>query len=99
MVSTSPTPTVVDPSQVSVLGQVDGEKAVGKSETPARKKKTDESPKPRSEKKSSSKPRSDELKQLDEKWTERFSRLEAMLLYKMFAVPVEPVRNPTCGYQ
>ena len=95
MVSASPTPTLVDPSQVSVLGRVDGEKAVDKSGTPAgKKKRTDESPKTSSKKKSSSKPRSDELKDLDVKWTERFSRLEAMLLSKTFAVPVEPVRNP-----
>ena len=37
-VSASPTPTLVDPSQVSVLGWVDGEKTVMKSETPAGKK-------------------------------------------------------------
>ena len=56
-VSASPTPTLVDPSQVSVLGRVDGEKTVKKSETPAGKKKQiDESPKPSSKKKSSSKP-------------------------------------------
>ena len=72
---------------------MDGEKAVDKSETPAgKKKRTDDSPKPSSKKKSSSKPRSDELKDLDEKWTEHFSRLEAMLLSKMFAVPGEPVQ-------
>ena len=47
-----------------------------------------------SKKKSSSKPRSGELKDLDEKWTERFARLEAMLLSKTFAVPVEPVKKP-----
>ena len=70
-VSASPTPTLVDPSQVSLLGRVAGEKAVNKSGTPAgKKKRTDESPKPCSKKKSSSKPRSDELKDLDEKWTE-----------------------------
>ena len=85
----------MDPSQVSVLGRVDGEKTVKKSETPAgKKKRTDDSPKPRSKKKSSSKPRCDELKDLDEKCTERSSRLEAMLLSKAFAVPVEPVRKP-----
>ena len=94
-VSASPTPTLVDPLQVSVFGQVDGEKSVNKSGTPAGKKKeTDESPKHSSKKKSSSKSRSDELKDLDEKWTERFSRLESMLLSKTFAAPVEPVRNP-----
>ena len=87
----------MDPSQVSVLGRVDGEKTAKKSETPAgKKKRTDESPKPSSEKsKSSSKPRSDELWDLDEKWGERFARLEAMLLSKMFAVPKEPVKKPS----
>ena len=66
-VSASPTPTLVDPSQVSVLGWVDREKAVDKSETPAgKKKRTDDSPKPSSKKNSSSKPRSDELKDLDD---------------------------------
>ena len=96
-VSASPIPTLVDPSEVSVLGRVDGEKAVQKSETPAgKKKRTDNSPKPSSKKKSSSsKPRSDELRDLDEKWGERFARLEAMLLSKMFAVPVEPVKKPS----
>ena len=43
MVSASPvsaTPTLVDPSQVNVLGWVEGEKAVEKTETtPAGKKK------------------------------------------------------------
>ena len=94
-VSASPTPTLVDPSQVSVLGWVDGEKAVKKSETPTgKKKRTDDSPKPSSKKKSSSKPRTDKLRDLDEKWGEYFARLEAMLLSKMFAVPVEPVKKP-----
>ena len=94
-VSASPTPTLVDPSQVIVLGRVDGEKTVKKSETPAgKKKRADESPKPSSKKKSSSKLRSDELRDLVEKWSERFSRLEAMLLSKAFAVPVEPVKKP-----
>ena len=66
-VSASPTPTLVNPSQVSVLGRVDGEKTIKKSETPAgKKKRIDESPKPSSKKKSSSKPRSDELRDLDE---------------------------------
>ena len=94
-VSASPTPTLVDPSHVSVLGRVDGEKTIKKSETPAGKKKCiDESPKPSNKKKYSSKPRSVELRDLDEKWSERFSRLEAMLLSKAFAVPVEPMRKP-----
>ena len=33
------------------------------------------------------------LKNLDEKWSERFARLEAMFLARSFAVPVEPVQN------
>ena len=96
-VSVSPTPTLVDPSQVSVLGRVDGEKTIKKSETPAgKKKRADDSPKPsRKKSKSSNKPRSDELRDLDEKWGERFARLEAMLLSKTFAVPVEPVKKPS----
>ena len=61
--------------------------------TPAsKKKKSDHSPKASSKMKSSNKPRSDELKDLDEKWGERFARLEAMLLSKTFAVPVNPLQ-------
>ena len=36
----------------------------------------------------------DDLKKLDDKLGERFSRLEAMLLAKCFTVPVEPVVKP-----
>ena len=32
---------------------------------------------------------------MDDKWSERFSRLEALLLSKSFAVPVEPVTPST----
>ena len=87
----------MDPSQVSVLGWVDGEKTVKKSETPAgKKKRADNSPKPSSTKfKSSNKPGSDELGDLDKKWGERFARLEAMLRSRTFAVPVEPVKKPS----
>ena len=35
-----------------------------------------------------------DLQKLDDKWVERFSRLEAMLLAKSFTVPVEPVVKP-----
>ena len=88
-VSVSPTPTLMDPSQISVLERVDGEKTAKKSETPAgKKKRTDDSPKPSSKKsESSNKPRSDELRDLDENWGERFARLEAMFL--------EPVKKPS----
>ena len=86
----------MDPSQVTVLGRVDREKAVKTPETtPAGKKKhSDASPKP-SKKRSSSKPSTEDLKTLDDKWAERFARLEAMILAKSFAVPVEPVVKPT----
>ena len=101
MVSASPTPTLVDPSHFRVLGKVEGEKAVVQPvTTPAgKKKKRSDSPKPspRSSKKkpsTSSRPSSEDLKNLDDKWAERFARLEAMLLSKSFAVPVEPVVKP-----
>ena len=89
------TPTLVDPSQVHVLGQVEGEKAGKSTETtPAgKKKRPDKSPKP-SNKKCSSKPMSSDLKSLDEKWFQRFARIKAMLLAKSFAVPVELVKKP-----
>ena len=37
---------------------------------------------------------SEDLKNLDDKWAQRFARLEAILLSKSFAVPVEPVKKP-----
>ena len=93
----SVTPTLVDPADVSVLGRVhkesDGSSPAGK------KKKVDPSPTPKASSKkissSSSKSRSDDIKDLDEKWSERFSKLEAMLVSKMFTVPVNPVKNPS----
>ena len=98
-VSASPvfaTPTLMVPSQVSVLGQIQGEKAGKSTETtPAGKKKgPDESSESR-KKKSSSKPMSSDLKSLGKKLSQRFARLEAMLLAKSFAVPVEPVKKPS----
>ena len=101
MVSSSPAPTLVDPSHVSVLGKVEGEKAAVQPETtPAGKKKKHSDlpkPSPRSSKKkpsTSSRPSSEDLKNLDYKWAERFARLEAMLLAKSFTVPVAPVVKP-----
>ena len=48
-------------------------------ETPAGKKKiSEESPKP-SKKKSSNKPKADDLKSVDDKWAQRFARLQAMI--------------------
>ena len=82
------------------MGKVEGEQANVKPETtPAGKKKRSDSPKPspRSSKKkpsTSSRPSSEDLKNLDDKWADRFARLEAMLLSKSFAVPVESVVKP-----
>ena len=97
LVSSSPAPTLVDPSHVSVLGKVEGDKAVKPETTPAaKKKKRSDSPKPPASKKpsTSSRPSSEDLKNLDNKWAERFSRLEAMLLAKSLTIPVEPVVKP-----
>ena len=82
----SSTPTLVDVEKV---------KAVQSTPTTAKKTKRSESPKPSANKKksSSSRPSAEDLKQLD-KWAERFSCLEAMLLAKTFTVPVEPVVKP-----
>ena len=93
--ASSSAPTLVDPAHVSVLGKVEKVKASQPQSTPttAKKTKRSESPKPSANKKksSSSRPSADDLKQLDDKWAERFSRLEAMLLAKTFKVLVEPV--------
>ena len=92
----SVTPTLMDPADVSVLGRV--HKESDGSSPASKKKRSDPSPTPKasSKKKSSSsnKSRSDDIKDLDEKWSERFSRLEAMLVLKSFTVPVNPVQNP-----
>ena len=92
--TTSSTPTLVDPAHVSVLGKVEKVKAV--QMTPSKKTKRSESPKPSASKKrsSSSRPTTEDLQHLDDKWGERFSRLEALLLAKAFTVPVEPVVKP-----
>ena len=94
----SPAPTLVDPSHVSVLGKVEGDKAVQPETTPAAaKKKRSDSPKPSASKKKpsiSSRSSSEDLKNLDDKWAERFARLEAMLLAKSFTVSVKPVVKP-----
>ena len=97
LVSSSPAPTFVDPSHLSVLGKVEGDKVAQPETTPAAKKtKHSESTKPSAKKKKSSsgsRPSADDLKKLDEKWSERFW-LEAMLVAKTFTVPVEPVVKP-----
>ena len=91
--SCSATPTLVDPSEVILLGRVNTDKPSSVESTPTKKKRSDGSPKS-SKRTHSSKPTFDDLKSLDDKWSERFSRLEALLLNKSFAVTVKPV-NPS----
>ena len=88
--SSDTTPTLVDPSDVTLLGRVSTDKPSSVESTPKQKKRSDGPPRS-SKHKHSSKPTSDDLKSLDDKWSERFSRLEAMLLNQSFAVPVRPV--------
>ena len=93
--SSDATPTLVDPSEVTLLGRVNTDKPSSVESTPTKKKKrSDGSPKS-SKRRHSSKPTSDDLKSLDDKWSERFSRLEALLLNKSFAVPVKHVKPST----
>ena len=87
--SSDVTPTLMDPSEVTLLGRVATDKPSSVESTPKQKKCSDGSPRS-SKRKPSSKPTSDDLKSLD-KWSERFSRLEAMLLNQSFSVPVRPV--------
>ena len=89
-VSSDATPTLVDPSEVTLLGRVNTDKP---SSAPKKKKCSDGYPRS-SKRRHSSKPTSNDLKSLDDKWSERFSQLEALLLNKSFAVLVRPV-NPS----
>ena len=67
------TPTLMDPSEVTLLGRVNADKPSSVESTPTKKKKrSDGSPKS-SKRRHSSKPTSDDLKSLDDKWSERFS--------------------------
>ena len=94
--ASSSTPSFVGPAHMSVVGKVEMVKAAQSTPTTAKKTKRSESPKPSASKKksSSSRPSADDLKQLDDKWAERFSWLEAKLLAKTFRVPVEPIVKP-----
>ena len=79
-------PTLMDPSEVTLLGWVHNERAASIESTPAgkKKKRSDDSPKPSSRKKSSNKPRSDDLKNLDEKWSEQFAKTGSNAALKVF---------------
>ena len=65
-------PTLMDPSEVTLLGRVTTDKPSSVESTPKKKKRSDGSPKS-SKRRHSSKPTSDDLKSLDDKWSERFS--------------------------
>ena len=83
----------MDPSEVTLLGRVSTDELSSVDSTPTKKKKrSDGSPKS-SKRRHSSKPTSDDLKSLDDKWSEWFSRLQALLLNKSFAMPVRPVNS------
>ena len=79
--NTQPTDELVDPSRVSVIGVVSGPSA-DKSPAPPEKKAKKDKP-PTKSKKSSSVPSSateDKFAALEDKWVDRFNRLEALLL-------------------
>ena len=100
-------PTLVDPSLVTVMGVVDGQstsRSPGLSDQPVEKKKKKEdkkasskSVKPDKSVKSSSHrpPLSDstdqKLEVMEQKWSDRFNRLEALLHAKTLDSPREPV--------
>ena len=100
-VNSDATPTLVDPSEVTLLGRVSTDKPSSVDSTPTKKKKRSDGCPKSSKRRHSSKPTSDDVKSLDDKWSERFSRLAALFLNKSFAmrVPVPvlsrlPVRLP-----
>ena len=85
----------MDPADVTVLGKVEskGDNGSDRGKTPSKKGRKSSLRSP--SKKKSSKPVDfqTELKSIDDKWSERFSRLEALFLAKNFTVPVEPVQS------
>ena len=85
----------VNPSEVTVLGKVEsrGDTSSDRGETPSKKSKKTSHKSPMRKKPSKSTDFQAELHTLDEKWSERFSRLEALFLSKSFTVPVEPVQS------
>ena len=89
-------PSLLEPSSVTVLEQVEsgkGESSDRGESTPSKKKKTSHKSPKKSTKASKAPEYQSNLKNLDEKWSERFARLEALFLAKSFQVPVEPVQS------
>ena len=79
--STQPTDDFVDPSSVSVIGVVSGPSA-DKSPIPPKKKPKKDKPSTKTKKSSSalSSATEDKFTALEDKWSDRFNRLEALLL-------------------
>ena len=85
----------VDPSDVTVIGKVEDKGDVSdRGETPNKKAKKSSHKSP-TKKKTSKTPvdLQSDLISMDDKWSERFARLEALFLAKSFQVPVEPVKK------
>ena len=91
----NPSPTHVAASEVTVLGRVEnkGESSSDRGESSPKKQKKSSHKSPLKKKSSKSSELQTELQSLDDKWSERFSRLEALFLAKSFSVPVEPVQK------
>ena len=85
----------VNPAHVTVLGKVESRgETSDRGETPSKKAKKSSYKSPT--KKKASKTSVDfqaDLKSMDDKWSERFARLEAIFLAKSFQVPVELVKK------
>ena len=90
-------PTLVDPARVSVIRAVDGQDT-GLSAQPAEKKKKVEDKKKSKSSASASRPAAVSTDQrfndLDQKWSDRFNRLEALLLARSLD---QPQQDPTFG--
>ena len=85
--NTTPTEdrSLVDPASVSVIGVV-GESSTAQSPPlPPEKKAKKEKP-PTKSKKSASSASDDRISALDQKWSERFDRLEALLMALLFPI-------------
>ena len=87
-------PQNVNPADVTVMGKVEGSKgdSSDRGETPSKKKKSShKSSSKKSTKAGKTADFQSDLKNLDDKWSERFALLEAMFLARSFAV--EPVQK------
>ena len=99
--STQPTDELVDPSSISVIGVVSGTSTAKSTIPPEKKPKKDKLP--TKLKKSSTAPSSateDKITALDDKWSKRFNRLEALLLARSMEptfssdIRVTPAHSP-----